>query len=119
MPPKGCVLDLTSDIERCDDVFDVSLTSNCIGAPVLIYELVNTLTLKFVDAFATVLGAALEHPFGFGVGLAYIETPTLGRAVLRYGSREIRLTLLLSVKLNQRDVFEEAMVRASQLETRH
>jgi hypothetical protein len=116
LPAKGCFLDLSSDIECSDDVFDVSLTSDCMGAAVLIYELVDTLTWKFVDIFATFLGATLKHPFGIGVGLAYIEMPTLGRAVLRYGGREIRLTLLLSAKLGQRGVFEEAMVQASQLE---
>jgi hypothetical protein len=116
LPAKGCVLDLSSEIACSDDVFDVALTSDCMGAAVLIYELVDTLTCKFVDTLATFLGATLKHPFGMGVGLAYIETPTLGRAVLRYGSREIRLTLLLSTQLGQRGVFEEAMVQASQLE---
>jgi hypothetical protein len=114
LPPKGCVVDLTSGIEFADEVFDVALTSNCMGAAVLIYVLVEPLQSAFVDAFTDTLGGRALHPFGKGVGLVYLEHPALGRAVLRYGSREIRLTLLLKACLDQRDGFEKALVQAAQ-----
>jgi hypothetical protein len=114
LPSKGCVVDLTSGIESADDVFDVSLTSNCMGAAVLIYELVETLQPALVDAITDYLGVCALHPFGKDVGLVYLEHPGLGRAVLRYGSREIRLTLLLKARLDQRDWFENALVQAAQ-----
>lgn len=113
LPKKGEVVDLASDVIASDAVFDVSLTSNCMGAAVLIYELVETLDAEFVDALCDALDVSGQHPYGRGVGLVYIEHATWGKAVLRYGSREIRLTLLLAMRLQWREVFEQALVAAS------
>ena len=112
LPPKGCELEIVSEIDSTDDIFDVRLTSNCIGAAVLIYELVETIDSLSVMAISESFGIEAQHPFGKGVGLVYLEHPALGKAVLRHGSREIRLTLLLSVSLEKRRHFESAIAAA-------
>lgn len=114
LPPKGCVVDIDSAVEGGDAVFDVALTSNCIGAAVLVYLLLERFDTGFVSALAHQLGASEQHPFGPGIGIAYLEHAALGKAVLRYGGREIRLTLLLGASLDQRRLFESALVQSAQ-----
>jgi hypothetical protein len=107
------MVDFYSALASGDAVFDVALTSNCMGAAVLIYQLVERLDTTFVEALCDLLHVNAQHPFGSGVGLIHLEHADWGKAVLRYGGREIRLTLLLRVPLHRRQVFERALVAAA------
>lgn len=113
LPPKGILRELVPAVTDGDAVFDVQLTSNCIGAAVLVYEFAQAITPEFVARASNALHTTATWPLGPGVGLARLPIATLGEAQMLVGGRECRLTLLLGLPLDARAAVEAAWLRAA------